>query len=153
MQLKHLSIGELVAGAGGDPWEVNRTLQAGQPGRIANLANAFHGAGRSTAEADHAFELALSRFNAAWNHQNGDHPINDSAEVQRTVKSLGAFKNSVERNQPLDHPTGSRFLWPKTDGHPESQWVGTERAHILSIATSGRDVTVIVCDTCSVLPT
>ena len=53
-----LSIGELVAGAGGDPWEINRTLQAGQPGQISNLANAFHAAGRSTAEADHAFELA-----------------------------------------------------------------------------------------------
>lgn len=45
MQLKYLSIAELIAGAGGDPWEINRTLQAGQPGQISGLANAFHAAG------------------------------------------------------------------------------------------------------------
>jgi hypothetical protein len=56
------------------------------------------------------------------------------------------FKQSVDPNQPLDHPTGNRFLWPKTDGQPESPWVGTEQAHILSISTSGRDVTVVVCE-------
>lgn len=97
MQLKHLTIGELVAGAGGDPWEVNRTLQAGQPGQIASLATAFHGAGRSTAEADHAFEQARKRFDAAWNHQNGDHPINSSAEVQRTAQALGAQSEQLPK--------------------------------------------------------
>lgn len=97
MQLKHLSIAELVAGAGGDPWEVNRTLQAGQPGQISNLANAFHAARRSTAEAEHAFELARNRFDAAWNHQNGDHPINDSAEVQRTAQALGAQSEQLPK--------------------------------------------------------
>ncbi len=90
MQLVWLSAAALIAEAGGDPWEINRSLQAGSPFEISQLADAFHQAGRCTAEADHAFEQARSRFNAAWNHQNGDHPINDSAEVQRTVKSLGA---------------------------------------------------------------
>lgn len=90
MQLKYISIPALIAFAGGDPWEVNRSLQAGQPGQIASLANAFQAAGRSTAEADATFAQARSRFDAAWNHQNGDHPINDSAEVQRVTKSLGA---------------------------------------------------------------
>ncbi|WP_374023221.1 alpha/beta hydrolase [Mycobacterium sp. HNNTM2301] len=90
MQLKYISIPALIAFAGGDPWAVNRTLQAGQPGQISSLANAFKAAGHSTAEADHAFEQARSRFDAAWNHQDGDHPINDSAEVQRVAKSLGA---------------------------------------------------------------
>lgn len=90
MRLSYLSIPALIAGAGGDPWEVNRTLQAGQPLQISNLAKAFQAAGRSSAEADATFEQARQRFDAAWNHQDGDHPINDSAEVQRTVKSLGA---------------------------------------------------------------
>lgn len=90
MQLVWLNVADLIAQAGGDPWEINRSLQAGSPFEISQLADAFHQAGRCTGEADHAFEQARSRFDAAWNHQNGDHPINDSAEVQRTVKSLGA---------------------------------------------------------------
>lgn len=90
MQLIYLSIPTLIAAAGGDPWAVNQSLQAGNPLQISNLAKAFHAAGRSTAEADHAFEQARQRFDAAWNHQNGDHPINDSDEVQRVTKSLGA---------------------------------------------------------------
>lgn len=97
MQLKHLTIAELIAGAGGDPWAINRTLQAGNPAQIARLAEAFHGAGRHTAEADHAFAQAQQRFNAAWNHQDGGSPINDSAEVQRTVKSLGAQSEQLPK--------------------------------------------------------
>ncbi|ETZ56052.1 hypothetical protein L838_0873 [Mycobacterium avium MAV_120709_2344] len=98
MQLKHLTIAELVAGAGGDPWEVNRTLQAGRPAQIERLAEAFHGAGRHTAESDHAFAQAQQRFNAAWNHQDGGpNPINSSAEVQRTVKSLGAQSEQLPK--------------------------------------------------------
>lgn len=90
MQLKYISIPALIAFAGGDPWAIDRSLQAGSPLQISNLANAFKAAGHSTAEADHAFEQARSRFDAAWNHQDGDHPINASAEVQRVTKSLGA---------------------------------------------------------------
>ncbi len=97
MQLINLSVAELVAGAGGDPWEINRTLQAGQPGQISNLANAFHSAGRSTAEADATFDQARKRFEAAWNHQNGDSPINDSAEVQRTAQALGAQSEQLPK--------------------------------------------------------
>ncbi|OBI36265.1 hypothetical protein A5709_16870 [Mycobacterium sp. E1386] len=98
MQLKYLTIAELVAGAGGDPWEVNRTLQAGSPAQIERLAEAFHGAGRSTAEAEHAFAQAQQRFNAAWNHQDGSpSPINRSDEVQRTIKSLGAQSEQLPK--------------------------------------------------------
>lgn len=97
MQLKWLSVAELVGQAGGDPWAINQSLQAGSPSQISSLAEAFHGAGRHTAEADHAFEQARNRFNAAWNHQNGDHPINDSAEVQRLVKSLGAQSEQLPK--------------------------------------------------------
>ncbi len=90
MQLRYISIPALIAEAGGDPWAINNSLQAGRPGQISDLAEAFHAAGRCTAEANTAFEEARRRFDAAWNHQNGDHPINDSAEVRRVAKSLGA---------------------------------------------------------------
>ncbi|OBH71042.1 hypothetical protein A5684_21900 [Mycobacterium intracellulare] len=90
MQLRYISVAALIAEAGGDPWAVNQSLQAGSPFQIAQLAEAFLKAGRCTAEATNAFDQARSRFDAAWNHQNGDHPINGSAEVQRVTKSLGA---------------------------------------------------------------
>ena len=90
MQLRYISIPALIAAAGGDPWAINQSLQAGNPLQISNLAEAFHNAGVCTAEASNAFEQARTRFDAAWNHQNGDHPINDSDEVQRVTKALGA---------------------------------------------------------------
>jgi hypothetical protein len=90
MLLRYVSIPLLIGEAGGDPWAINQSLQAGRPAQISDLAEAFHAAGRYTTEADTAFEEARRRFDAAWNHQNGDHPINASAEVQRVTKSLGA---------------------------------------------------------------
>lgn len=90
MGLPYIDERALVAEAGGDPWAINASLQAGSPLQISNLAQAFHRAGRCTAEADSAFQQARTRFEAAWNQQDGGHPINDSDEVQRVVKSLGA---------------------------------------------------------------
>ena len=90
MQLRYISIPALIAEAGGDPWAINQSLQAGRPVEIADLAEAFHDAGRCTAQSSNAFERSSRRFEASWNRQNGDHPINDSAEVQRVAKSLGA---------------------------------------------------------------
>lgn len=75
--------------AGGDPWKINATLQSGRPAQISNLAQAFHDAGRSTGEAEAAFNLARSRFDTAWTRENGENPINDSAEVRRATSSLG----------------------------------------------------------------
>ena len=74
--------------AGGDPWKINASLQKGQPGQISDLAEGFHNAGRSTQEADSAFTDARNRLNA-WTHDNGQHPITDSGEAQRTAKALG----------------------------------------------------------------
>lgn len=90
MQLRYISVAALIAEAGGDPWAVNRSLQAGSPFQISQLAEAFLKAGRCTAEASNAFDQARSRFDAAWNHQNGDSPITGSDEVQRVTKTLGA---------------------------------------------------------------
>lgn len=59
MQLHCVSIALLIAEAGGDPWAINRSLQAGRPAQISDLAKAFHDAGASTAEADAAFNQAL----------------------------------------------------------------------------------------------
>jgi len=90
MQLRYINIAALIAEAGGDPWAINRSLQAGRPAQISDLAEAFHAAGRCTAESSAAFDEARRRFEAAWNRENGEHPINDSAEVQRVTKALGA---------------------------------------------------------------
>ncbi|SPM30380.1 hypothetical protein [Mycobacterium terramassiliense] len=97
MQLQYISIPGLIAAAGGDPWAINQSLQAGRPAQISALAGAFHGAGRSTAEADATFEQARRRFEAAWTHENGDNAINDSAEVQRTAQALGAQSEQLPK--------------------------------------------------------
>lgn len=89
MRLRYLSVAHLIAEAGADPWAVNRSLQHGSPAQISFLARAFHDAGHLTAEAESMFNEACRRFAAAWNGENGDHPINDAAEVQRATGSLG----------------------------------------------------------------
>ncbi|BBY63270.1 putative alpha/beta hydrolase [Mycolicibacterium helvum] len=86
--LKHISIGALVGEAGGDPWKVDQTLQSGDPGAINDLGRAFYSAGACTAETYKEFEQAQQRFRASWNRENGEHPINDSAEVQRATTRL-----------------------------------------------------------------
>ncbi len=90
MQLRYISIAALIAEAGGDPWAINQSLQAGRPAGISDLAEAFHAAGRCTTESSNAFDEARRRFEASWNRENGENPINDSAEVQRVTKTLGA---------------------------------------------------------------
>ncbi|BCO38079.1 alpha/beta hydrolase [Mycobacterium heckeshornense] len=88
MQLRYISVPQLVAEAGGDPWEVNASLQSGCPAVISDLAQAFHNAGVCTTESENAFLDARRRFEASWTRENGEHPINDSAEVQRVTQSL-----------------------------------------------------------------
>jgi hypothetical protein len=88
VQLQHIDLGKLIAAAGGDPWQVNASLQRGRPAQIAELGQAFHNAGQCTAKADTAFVEAYRRFEASWNRESGEHPINDSAEVQHTIRSL-----------------------------------------------------------------
>ena len=86
--LRHIAVPQLIVEAGGDPWAINAGLQVGRPAQIASLAAAFHDASRSTAEACAAFDEARRRFDAAWNHRGAEHPIDDSAEVQRVSASL-----------------------------------------------------------------
>lgn len=89
MQLRYISLVHLVDEAGGDPWAIDASLQRGRPAQIAALAQAFHDAGQLTREAESAFSEARRRFEAAWNRENGDNPINDAAEVRRATSSLG----------------------------------------------------------------
>jgi hypothetical protein len=87
VHLRYISRGALVMFAGGDPWKVDATLQCGRPAQISDLAQAFQDAGQSTTEAEDAFRQARDRFQGAWTHENGENPINDSAEVQRATTS------------------------------------------------------------------
>lgn len=88
MQLQYLNLPWVIAAAGGDPWQVDLTLQSGNPAVVDELAQAFHNAGSCTAESSAAFAEARRRFQAAWNRENGEHPINGSAEVQRATTTL-----------------------------------------------------------------
>jgi pimeloyl-ACP methyl ester carboxylesterase len=90
MDLRYISGPHLIAEAGGDPWAIDDSLQVGRPSQISDLAQAFHNAGRCTAESSIAFDEARRRFEASWNRVTGEHPINDAAEVRRTMQSLGA---------------------------------------------------------------
>ena len=84
----HLDVGTLISGAGGDPWKINDTLQAGSPGEIAQLAETFYNAGVCVGDADLAFYNAKARFEASWNRENGAHPINDGVELQKLTQSI-----------------------------------------------------------------
>lgn len=86
--LNHLDIATLRGAAGGDPWELDETLQGGDPGQIAELSRAFFNAGHCTSESYADFVEAQARFRAAWNRETGEHPINDGAEVRRALHSL-----------------------------------------------------------------
>lgn len=97
LRLKHISLPHLAAEAHGDPWAINYSLQSGCPAAISGLAVAFHKAAQSSTEAGAAFDAALRRFEASWNRQNGDHPINDSAEVQRAIQSLHVQTTQLPR--------------------------------------------------------
>lgn len=98
VSLRHLDVVELVGAAGGDPWQLNKTVQSGSPGEISELATAFYEAGVCTQETDEEFNAAKQRFEAAWDRQDGGgHPINDSAEVQRATESLRLSKEQMSR--------------------------------------------------------
>lgn len=87
LQLRHLSIQELIASAGGDPWKLDQTIQSGSPGAINELATAFYNAGACIGETSDEFNQAKKRFEAAWDRDDGGaHPINESAEVLRQCR-------------------------------------------------------------------
>jgi hypothetical protein len=98
LQLRHLDINDLIGAAGGDPWEINRTIQAGAPGEISDLATAFRSASNCTQETTDEFLSAKRRFESAWDRQDGgDHPINDSEEVRRATESMNYNRDKMAK--------------------------------------------------------
>lgn len=96
--LRHLDIFELAGSAGGDPWQLNKTIQSGSPGEISELAQSFYEAGVCTQETSEEFNAAKQRFDSAWDRQDGgEHPINDSAEVKRATELLKLDKEQMSK--------------------------------------------------------
>lgn len=87
-RLANIDIAALIGAAGGNPWHVDNELQCGDAGSISDLSRAFIAAGACTAETYREFEQAQVRFRASWNHAGGEHPINDSVEVQHATADL-----------------------------------------------------------------
>ncbi|OBI41550.1 hypothetical protein A5707_07200 [Mycobacterium kyorinense] len=97
MGLINLSVGDLIAGAGGDPWKMNDELQAGDPAAINNHADAFHAAAGSATEVEGDFQSAKQRFEKGWKHNGTEHPINESAEVTRATTALQLQKPQLAK--------------------------------------------------------
>lgn len=95
--LINLSVGELIAAAGGDPWKINDDLQAGDPGAINAQADAFHAAAGSATEVEDDFKSAKQRFEQGWRHNGVEHPITESAEVTRATTQLHLQKAQLAK--------------------------------------------------------
>lgn len=95
--LVNLSAGELIAAAGGDPWQINDGLQAGDAGAINAQADAFHAAAGSATEVDDDFRSAKQRFEKGWRHNGTEQPINESAEVTRVTTDLKLQKPQLAK--------------------------------------------------------
>jgi len=92
--LQHLQVDGLIAAAGGDPWAIDDSLQAGSPTQINFLAQAFHSAAGSATSAEETFVTAQQHFEQ-YNRENGEQPINNSAEVQRVKDGLHATNQQL----------------------------------------------------------
>jgi uncharacterized protein YukE len=96
--LQHLNVLELVSAAGGDPWQLDESVQAGAPSEISELATAFADAGTVVGDTKEEFDAAQRRFEQAWDRDDGgSHPINDSTEVQQATTALHLDKEQLGR--------------------------------------------------------
>ncbi len=96
-QLVYLNVPELIGAAGGDPWRVDDTIQAGAPGEISELATSFRNASVCTTETEDEFTAAKKRFDAAWDRDDPAHPINDSEEVRHATGWLKLGKEQMAK--------------------------------------------------------
>jgi hypothetical protein len=96
-QLVYLSVGELIGAAGGDPWQIDGTIQAGSPGEIGELATSFHNAGVCMTETDEEFNAAKKRFDAAWDRDDPEFQINDAEEIRRATQWLKLNKEQMSK--------------------------------------------------------
>ena len=82
--------------AGGNPWKINDSLQSGRPTQIGDMGQAFRNAGQATQDADRAFTDARTRLDS-WVRDNGQHPMTNSPEVQRTIAGLHLQADQLPR--------------------------------------------------------
>ena len=81
--LLNLSVGELVAQAEADPWELQQQLLDGRPDQIDDLACEFHKAAGHVAEGDGVFASARDHLSEAYRGANNTDTINESQQVTR----------------------------------------------------------------------
>lgn len=123
-------------------------------------SNRHTGAAPTTAAPPAGWPASLNDFSMVWSAEPGiDLTTWPAAAIRAYTESYllvsitgddkylyPGFKESVDPNKSADGPTGTQFLWPKTGQPPANPWVGTELAHILSITSSGREVTAVTCE-------
>jgi len=95
--LTNLSVDELCAIAGGDPWKTNDELQAGDASAIDALADAFHQAGFHVKESDDEFTTAKKQFTDSWHRNGSEHPINESDQVQKATEALHGHQDQLSK--------------------------------------------------------
>ncbi|MGF6888718.1 hypothetical protein ABIA39_008147 [Nocardia sp. GAS34] len=92
-----LSVPELTAAAGIDPWKLQDQLLSGKPNQISLLAQTFYVSGSHTKEADDAFTQAYKHFQNAHASDNGCNAINDSRVVSDTITELKPTADNLNR--------------------------------------------------------
>lgn len=93
--LVHLTVSQLISGAGGDPWELDEELQAGDPAAVNALADAYHQAAGCVDEAESDFVDAKKKFQDSYRRNGAGHPINDSSEVTATTEKLRLQRSQI----------------------------------------------------------
>jgi len=91
----HFTREELAGEAGIDPWQLDKSLQAGDPAKIDAIADGIHRAGTVAADVDHDFENARKKFREAWVSDGTRSPIDESVEVARIAKSVGSHRDQL----------------------------------------------------------
>ncbi|OPX07750.1 hypothetical protein [Mycobacterium sp. AT1] len=93
----NFSAGELTSAAGGDPWQVNDELQAGDADAINAQADAYHAAAGCVAEVEDDFVSAKQRFEKGWRRNGTEHPINDSPEATQAAATMNLQKPQLAK--------------------------------------------------------
>jgi hypothetical protein len=96
-RLHNFNPADLTSAAGGDPWQLQDQLLAGNPLEISELGSAFHGAGSSAHQADSVFDQARTHFWQGYTSGNYTHPINDSREVNDTKDGLRLSSDALRK--------------------------------------------------------
>ncbi len=103
-RLQYISIPNLIAEVGGDPWAVNNSLQAGRPAQVLDLARSFREAGEWAAAAHVSFDEARRRLAASWTECPGTHQVIESLqahslELARVGADLDKVATTLARTQ------------------------------------------------------